>query len=131
MVERKAPTSPDTAGTFPDPGPNARCLASLLFGLLTIWTGLLRGIEAQAYKPKALWFCFAMGLAAITAGFLFRTARPKCGFAAGITSGVIVLGYYLSTFIGAPEEDATIRVGVIIVGAIAYLIALLIPDRSK
>ncbi len=108
-----------------------KCAATILFGLLTIWTGLLRGIEARAYKPNALWFCVVLGLTAIAAGFLHRLGRPRAATTTALGAGLVVLGYYFHTFTTAPEEDATLRVGVVIVGAIAHLtIALLPPPRA-
>ena len=65
-----------------------RYLLTIIYGLITIWTGLWRGIEAQAYKPNALWFCLVMGLVAIAGGFLYRLKKER---AAMITTLVAVL----------------------------------------
>jgi len=108
-----------------------KCSATILFGLLTIWTGLLRGIEAQAYKPSALWFCLVMGLLAIAAGYLYRLERRTAATALAGSSGAMVLSFYLHAFITAPAEDATVRVGVVIVGAIAHLAITYLPTPPR
>lgn len=96
-----------------------RWLFMFLYGLHLIWTGFQRGIEAQAYKPNALWFCLVMGLIAVAASFLFRAGRSVL---AKRVSGFVVLlvfGFYLYCFVKAPEEDATVRVGLIMLSSIA------------
>ena len=47
-----------------------------------------RMLEAQAYKPNALWFCLAMGLVAIAGGFLYRMQKER---AAMITTSNLVV----------------------------------------
>ena len=104
---------------------------TILFGLFVIWTGLLRGIEAQQFKPNAFWFCFAMGMMAIGAGFLYRLGQIKVAIPMAMISGAIVLVYYVSCFTSQPEQDATYRVGLVIVAAVAQIVfALLPPDRG-
>lgn len=106
-------------------------LFAFLYGLLVIWTGLLRGIEAHAYKPNSLWFCTVMGGLAIAAAFLYRTHRPKAGAVMAILSAAIVLAYYLTSFITQPEGDATVRVGRAIVASVAMLVIVLMPSRES
>jgi len=102
-------------------------LFTILYGLLTIWTGLWRSIEAQAYKPNALWFCVAMGAVAIAAGFLYRMEKHLAGMVTALVSVIFVLGFYSYCFIGQPEKDATLRVGIIILASISELVVILLP----
>ena len=104
-----------------------RWLFSILYGLLVIWTGLHRGIEAKAFKPNALFFCLVTGLAAIAAGFLFRLGKRLAAWITALISTVVVLGFYFSCFVGDPEKDASYRVAVVILASIAYLVALFLP----
>ena len=109
-------------------------LFSILYGLLVIWTGLQRGIEAQAFKPNALFFGLVMGIAAIAAGFLFRLEKRLAAWITALVATVFVLGFYFTCFVGQPEKDATYRVAVIILASIAHLVALFLPgtrDREQ
>lgn len=96
-----------------------------------MWTGLLRVIEAKAYTPGALWFCFVMGIVSITAGFLYRLEKKLSAAITALIPVIFVLGFYLYRFIGQPEDNATYRVGVIILASITELIVILMPDSSK
>lgn len=107
-----------------------KCYVSILFGLFVIWTGLLRSIEAQAFKPNAFWFCMTMGLVAISAGFLFRMGKTKIGTGVGLFAGIVVLAFYLYCLIKQPEKDATVRVGLAIVAAIAELALVMLPENK-
>lgn len=107
-----------------------KSLLTLTYGLLVIWTGLWRGIEAQAYKPNALWFCLAMGIVAIVAGFLYRLKRNRAAAITALVAVVVVLGYYFHVFIVQPDKDATYRVGLVILASIAELIVVLFPGSS-
>ena len=107
-----------------------RWLFTILYGLLTVWTGLWRGIEAQAYKPNALWFGLVMGAVAIAAGFLFRLGRDLPGAITALVAVAFVLGFYFHCFVSQPEKDATFRVGIIIVASIAELVVLLLPAAA-
>ena len=107
-----------------------KCNASILFGLFVIWTGLLRSIEAQAFKPNAFWFCLTMGLIAIAAGFLFRIGKSKIATAVALFAGIVVLAFYLNCLIKQPEKDATVRVGLAILAAIAELVFVLLPANK-
>jgi len=107
---------------------------SVLYGLLVIWTGLLRGIEAGAFKPNALFFCLVMGAAAIAAGFLFRFGKNLAAWIAALAAAAIVFSFYFSCFVGQPEKDATHRVALAILASIAYPVALFmlnIRNREK
>ena len=107
-----------------------RWLLTILYGLLVIWTGLWRNIEAQAYKPNALWFCFVVGLAAIAAGFLYRMNRRLAGgIIASVVAGV-ALAFYLYCFIAQAEKDATFRVGLVIIASIGQLVIVLVPNAA-
>ena len=108
-----------------------RWLFTILYGLLTIWTGLWRGIEARAYKPNSLWFCLVMGTVAIAAGFLFRLGKDLAGKIAALVAVAFVLGFYFHSFIAQPEKDATFRVGVIILASIAELVVLFLPAAPE
>ena len=65
-------------------------LFTVLYRLLTVWTGLLRGVEAKAYKPNALWFCMVMGLVSIAAGFLYRLEKKRSAAVTALAPVVIV-----------------------------------------
>ena len=108
-----------------------KCFVSILFGLFVIWTGILRSIEAQAFKPNAFWFCLTMGLTAIAAGFLFRIRKTRIGTLVASVAGIIVLAFYLYCLIKQPEKDATYRVGLAIVAAIAQLSIVLLPAKPN
>ena len=108
-----------------------KCYVSILFGLFVIWTGLLRSIEAQAFKPNAFWFCLTMGLVSIAAGFLFRIHKTKIGTGVAILAGIVVLAFYLNCLIKQPEKDATVRVALAIVASIAHLSLILLPSPEK
>ena len=101
--------------------------STLLFSLHLLATGLLRSIEAQGYKPNSLWFCFIsalliiLGAALIQKNFRF-IGKLLCG---AIT--LLVFVFYLYSFISAPEKDANLRVGAIILTSFAQLIILFFP----
>ena len=106
-------------------------LFAILYGLLTIWTGLLRGVEAKAYKPNALWFCMVMGITSIVAGFLYRFEKKRAAKVTALIPAITVLGFYLRSFIVEPEGNATYRVAIIIIASIAQLTAILMPYHLK
>ena len=106
-------------------------LLTILYGLFVIWTGLLRGIEAVAYKPNALWFCIAMGLLAIAAGFFYRLDKRMVAAILGAMAAGIVLAFYLYCFIVQPEKDANYRVGLVIVASIAELVVIFLPAQKS
>ena len=100
---------------------------TLLFGLFVIWTGLLRSVEAQEFKPNAFYFCLTMGLIAIAAAFLYRLDRSTIATVVGAAAGALVLGFYVYCFIKQPEKDANVRVALVIVAGFAQLAFLLLP----
>jgi hypothetical protein len=104
-----------------------RWLPTILYGLLTIWTGLWRNIEAQAYKANALWFCLVMGLVAIAAGFLYRIEHRRVAAILAAATAAIVLGFYFHCFVTKPQSDATMRVGLIILASLAELVVVFLP----
>ena len=108
-----------------------KCFASIVFGLFVIWTGILRSIEAQAFKPNAFWFCLAMGLLAIVGGYLFRIGRARIATVVSALAGLIVLLFYVNCLIVQPESDATYRVGLVIVAAIGHLALVFLPRPRK
>ena len=107
-----------------------RCILTIIFGLHIIWTGLWRNIEAGAYKPNALWFCLTMGIVAIIAGFLYRKGHERLAAAIALFATTVVFGFYMYTFISKPEDDATIRVGLIILTSIAEYVVILLPKEQ-
>ncbi len=109
----------------------SRWLFTILYGLLTIWTGLWRGIEAQAYKPDALWFCLVMGVVAIAAGFLYRMEKRLAGTITVLVSVACVLGFYFYSFIAQPEKHATFRDGLIILASIGELVVVFLPNAAS
>ena len=108
-----------------------KCYVAILFGLFVIWTGLLRSIEAQAFKPNAFWFCLTMGLIAIAGGYLLRLENSRIGIVIAAVAGVIVFVFYINCLIKQPEKDATIRVGLAILASIAELVFLFLPAKAS
>ena len=105
-------------------------LLTTLYGLYVIWTGLWRGIEAVAYKPNALWFCTVMGILALVAAVCYRVDRRKLAAGLALVSAVIVLAFYLYCFIKQPEKDANVRVGLVIIAAIAEIMVVVMPNQT-
>ncbi len=104
---------------------------TILFGLHIIWTGLWRNIQASAYKPNALWFCLAIGLVAIVAGFLYRKGRERSASITAFIAAAVVFSFYFKEFVTQPEEEATFRVGLIILSSIAQLVVIFMPRRQE
>lgn len=102
-------------------------LLTIVYGHLIIATGLLRGIEARAYKPNALWFCTVMGVLAITSGFLYRLKRTRAGAVLALVVCGVVLSFYSYCFVSQPEKDASFRVGAIILASVAQVVVILLP----
>lgn len=107
-----------------------RWLITFAFALLVFWTGLWRCIEVKEFKPNAFYFCLVTGLMAVGAGFLFWQGKHNLGMVIGVASAGFVFGYYLFTFVTEPEKDASYRVGIAIIAALAELIAILLPRRD-
>lgn len=106
-------------------------LLAILYGLFVIWTGLLRGIEAKAYKPNSLWFCLIMGLICIGAAYLFRLGKDGVATVVSLVATSFVLSFYLYCFIYKPEGDATVRVGLVIVASIGFLAMIFLPPAPS
>lgn len=106
-----------------------KCYASILFGLLLIGTGLMRSIEAQAFKPNAFWFCLVMGLLAIGAGYLFRLGKFRTGVIVAVSTSVLVISFYMYCLITQPEKDATYRVCAALLAGFAELSLVLLPNK--
>ena len=104
---------------------------TIIFGLFVVWTGLLRSVEAQAFKPNAFYFCLTMGLIAIAAGFVYRLDRRIIATCIAVAAGAMVLGFYVYCFIKQPEKDANIRVALVIVAALAQLSLVLLPSKKS
>ncbi len=100
---------------------------TIVFGLFVFWTGLLRSIEAREFKPNAFYFCLTMALVAIAAGFIYRINRPRIATVVAVSAGAMVLGFYLFCFIKEPENDANVRVALVIVAALGQLSLVLLP----
>lgn len=112
----------------PEPSP-MKCYASILFGLLLIGTGLMRSIEAQAFKPNAFWFCLVTGLLAIGAGYLFRLGKSRTGVIVAVSTSVLVISFYMYCLITQPEKDATYRVCAALLAGFAELSLVLLPNK--
>ncbi|MFT5525304.1 MAG: hypothetical protein ACI9HK_003271 [Pirellulaceae bacterium] len=104
-----------------------RSLLTIIYGLILISTGLLRGIEAVAYKPNALFFCLTFGTIAIVAGYLYRMNKGIAGSVIAMVAAVPVLIFYFSCFVSQPDKDANLRVAVAIVASIAQIIVSTLP----
>lgn len=103
-------------------------IVALVYGLFVIWTGLLRGVEAQAFKPNSFWFCLASGLACLAAGYLFRQGKPWAGRTVALIFSGTVLAFYLHCFVNQPDKDATVRVALVIVASIGFLAVIFRPQ---
>jgi len=113
---------------------NWHFVLTVVYGLFMIWTGMLRGIEAQAFKPNSFYFCLVIGVLSILGGFLFRADKRWPAIILTSIAAGTALAFYLSCFVGQPEKDATVRVGLAIVASIAELCvvgAALIPVRER
>ena len=100
---------------------NWRFILTIIYGLFMFWTGLLRSIEAQAFKPNAFYFCLFVGLLSIIGGFLFRCeTRWPAIIVSSIAAGT-ALAFYLNCFIVQPEKDASVRVALAIVASAGQL----------
>ncbi len=108
-----------------------RWLFTFIFALIVFWTGLWRCIEVKAFKPNAFYFCLVTGLMAVGSGFLYWKGKEKLAMVIGLAAAGFVLGYYLFTFVTAPEKDANFRVGLVIMASIAELIVILLPQRRS
>ena len=104
-----------------------RWLFTVFYGLHIMWTGLWRSIEAQAFKPNAFWFCLTMALAALVGAYLFRIGKHRIATIMTAGTVLIVLTFYLYSFITNSVQDASIRVGLIITSSVAELVVILFP----
>lgn len=104
---------------------------AIIYGLFVIWTGLLRGIEAKAYKPNSFWFCLVMGLTCIAAGYLFRLEKKMAATIISLIAAGFVLAFYAYCFVNKPEGDATVRVGLVIVASIGFLAMIFLPPSPQ
>lgn len=108
---------------------NYRVLLTLIYSLHLIGTGLLRSIEAQAYKPNSLWFCLVTGLLIIAGAALLQKGSRWVGLTLCGAITLLVLGFYLYSFISNPEKDANLRIGSVILSSIAALLVLFFPSK--
>ncbi len=100
---------------------NWRFVLTICYGLFIFWTGLLRSIEAQAFKPNSFYFCLVVGLLSIIGGFLFLSERRwPATIVSSIAAGTALV-FYLNCFIVQPEKDASVRVALAIVASAAEL----------
>jgi len=113
------------------PTTDFRWFAAWLFGLIVIWTGLSRSVEALAFKPNSFFFCLACGLIAIAAAWFFRARRERIALALSVVAFVLVFGFYTWCFIKQPEKDATIRVARVIVASVGFISYVAFPHRKK
>ncbi len=99
------------------------------FGLIILGVGLMASVDAREFKANAFGFCAVNGLLSLLGSYCFR--RGWGGWALGLSTmaGLFVLGYYLFTFINAPEQDANLRVALAILSSIATLAILYLPRQ--
>ena len=102
-------------------GFDSRSIAAWLFGLVVIWTGLERSVEAVAFKPNAFFFGLVCGLMAIAAAFLFRWKLQWPAYIVSVITFVFVCGFYTYCFVIQPDKDATMRVARVILASIAFI----------
>ena len=100
---------------------NWRFILTILYSLFIFWTGLLRSIEAQAFKPNAFYFCLTVGLLAIIGGFLFRSRMQWAAVTISSIAAGIALAFYLYCFVTQPEKDASVRVALAIIASAGQL----------
>ena len=100
---------------------NWRFILTIVYGLFLIWTGLLRSIEAQAFKPNAFYFCFVVGILSIVGGFLFRAGKRWPAIVLTAIAAGTALVFYMNCFIVQPEKDASVRVALAIVASVGQL----------
>jgi uncharacterized membrane protein HdeD (DUF308 family) len=98
-----------------------RFILTVLYGLFMFWTGLLRSIEAQAFKPNAFFFCLVVGILSIIGGFLFRAEKRWPAIVVTAIVAGTALAFYLNCFIVQPEKDASVRVALAIVASVGQL----------
>lgn len=103
----------------------------IAYALHIVWTGLLRNIEAQAYKPNSLWFCLVMGLLVLSSVYLKRLNRCRAALIIGAATTALVFGFYLFSMISDPAADASYRVGSIILTSFAHLAWLFLPASRE
>ena len=108
-----------------------KCYTSIIFGLLLIGTGLLRSVEAQAFKPNAFWFCLVTGLLAIGAGYLFQLGKSRIGTVVAVAISSIVICFYMYCLITQPEKDATYRVCIALLAGFTELSLVLLPAKTR
>ena len=108
-----------------------RWLAAWLFGLVVIWTGLSRSVEAMEFKPNSFFFCLVCGLIAIAAAYLFRAKRERTALVLSAVAFVLVCGFYTWCFIKQPDKDATWRVARVILASIGFITFVTLPRRKK
>ncbi len=104
-----------------------RSVLTIIYGLVLISTGLLRGIEAQEYKPNALFFCLPFVLIAIAAAYLYRMNKGIAGSVVAMLAAVPVLSFYFYCFVSQPDKDANLRVGTAIIASIAQIVVSTLP----
>ena len=104
-----------------------RWLFTVFYGLHIMWTGLWRSIEAQAFKPNAFWFCLTMALAALVGAYLFRIGKHRIATIVTASTVLIVLTFYLYSFITNSAQDASFRVALIITSSVAEMVVILFP----
>ena len=110
---------------------NLRWLFVTLYGLLVMWTGLLRSVEAQAFKPNAFWFCTVTGLIALAAGHALKAGMNWLGRILTLTAALPVGGFYVWCFITEPEKDANLRIATAILASVAVICVATLPrDRQ-
>lgn len=100
---------------------NWRFILTILYGLFMVWTGLLRSIEAQAFKPNAFYFCLVVGILSFVSGFLFRAEKRWPAMILTSIAAGTALTFYMNCFIVQPEKDASVRVALAIVASIGQL----------
>ena len=109
---------------------NKRIVLILIYSLHVIATGLLRGIEAKAYKPNSLWFCSVCSLLIIGGAVLMQRGSHLLGKSLVGAITLLILGFYFYSYVSAPGDDATYRVGAVIVSSIGALLVLFFPKEK-
>ncbi|MEL7499159.1 MAG: hypothetical protein AAFN77_16245 [Planctomycetota bacterium] len=103
---------------------------AIVYAMLMMGVGMQRCIEAQAFKPNAFYFCLAVAVVAIVAGYCFRVSWHWLGGGLAVLASAAALAFYMYCLIVQPEKDATVRVGVAIVGSVGFLAFALLPSRK-
>ena len=106
---------------------NFKITFTLLYSLHLIATALINCIQAQELKMNALGFCTTMAVIIIAGAVVYQLGKRCVGTIVISVATALVLGFYVFSFLSAPDKDANWRIGAIILSSIAELMVCLFP----